>query len=183
MQISSTSTNIQNSENIKGAKSLYTQKLTKDEVDGLRQQVVESTNAFTFKSVSLQAQTQTLSFEDKFKKEYEEFQSFLKDVGYNGKPIAELSEDEAKVLVADDGIFGVKQTSERIANFVINGANGDEKLLRAGREGMMQGFSEAQKVWGDEKLPDIAQKTMQAATEMIDKVMNDLGFSVLDATA
>lgn len=133
---------------------MYTQKLTKDEVDGLRQQVVESTNAFTFKSVSLQAQTQTLRFED-----------------------------EAKVLVADDGILGVKQTSERIANFVINGANGDEKLLRAGREGMMQGFSEAQKVWGDEKLPDIAQKTMQAATEMIDKAMNDLGFSVLDATA
>ena len=49
----------------------------------------------------------------------------LSDIGYNGKPIAELSQDEAAELVSEDGFFGIAKTSERIANFVINGAGDD----------------------------------------------------------
>lgn len=161
-------------------KNLYTEKLSKDEVKELRAQIVENANAFTFKSTTIQGST--FSLEDTFQKSYDEFQSFLKDIGYEGKPIAELSQEEAAKLVSEDGIFGIKQTSERIANFVINGANGDEDLLRAGREGMLQGFKEAEKMWGG-KLPEISQKTMQAATEMVDKTMYDLGFSILNQEA
>jgi hypothetical protein len=131
------------------------------------------------KSVSTQTQVSSLSMEDQFAKDYDDFQDFLKDVGYSDKPIAELSQDEATELVSEDGIFGVKQTSERIANFVINGAGGDEKLLRAGREGMLQGFKEAEQMWGG-KLPEISQETMTKALEMVDNTMHDLGFSVID---
>ena len=161
-------------------KDLYTEKLTKDEAKELKQAVVDNANAFTFKSI--ESQTKTLSVEDKFKQDYDDFQSFLKDVGYDGKPIADLSQDEAAKLVSEDGIFGVKKTSQRIADFVINGANKDENLLRAGREGMIEGFEAAKDAWGGE-LPDISKKTMKAATELIDKAMHDLGYSILDKEA
>ncbi len=62
---------------------------------------------------------------------------------------------------------------------MINGAGGDEDKLRAGREGMLKGFKEAEAMWGGE-LPEISQKTMQASLEMVDKAMYDLGFSILN---
>ena len=158
-------------------KDLYTEKLSKDEVKELRAQIIENAHAYTFKSTSIQ--TNALSLEDKFTQAYEEFQSILGDIGYEGKPIAELSKSEAAELVSEDGLFGIKQTSERIANFVINGAGGDEDRMRAGREGMIQGFKDAEQMWGGE-LPEISQKTMQVAIEMVDKAMYDLGFSILN---
>ena len=161
-------------------KTLFTQKLTDDEAKELRQQVVDNANAFTFTSTNLQIGV--AKEKDIITQNYEDFQNFLKDIGYDGKPIAELSQDEAAKLVSEDGIFGIKQTSERIANFVINGAGGNEDLLRAGREGMLQGFKEAEDIWGGE-LPDISQQTIAKATELVDKAMSDLGFGVLDTTA
>ena len=165
----------------KGIKPLYTEKLTADEAKELRQQVELNANAFTFNSVKIQSNI----FEPQgdFEKEYQEFQNFLKDVGYEGKPIASLSQEEASALVAEDGFFGIEQTSQRIADFVINGAGGNEDLLRAGREGVLKGFEEAQEIWGDEKLPDISQQTMKKAVEMIDMAMSDLGFSILNKEA
>lgn len=161
-------------------KTVFTEKLTKDEAQELRAQIKENANAFALKSTNIQSNLANPA--DQFAKDYQDFQTFLGDIGYKGKPIAELSKDEAAELVSEDGIFGIKQTSERIAQFVIAGAGGDEKLLRAGREGMLQGFKDAEKMWGD-KLPDISQKTMQKATELVDKAMSDLGFSVLDTEA
>ena len=177
MNISSNMGVSQSATNSSVMKNLYTEKLTKDEVKELRAQIVENANAYTFKSTSLQFNV--MSHEDKFAKEYEDFQSFLGDIGYAGKPIAELSQSEAAELVSEDGLFGIKQTSERIANFVINGSGGDEERMRAGREGMLLGFKQAEQMWGGE-LPEISQKTMQAAIEMVDKAMHDLGFSILN---
>lgn len=158
-------------------KPLYTQKLTKDEVKEIKEQIVQNSNAFTFNSTNIQVGI--LEQKDEFLWAYEEFQSFLKDIGYDGGPIAQLSKEQAAELVSEDGFFGIKQTSERIANFVIDGANGDESLLRAGREGMLEGFKQAEEMWGSE-LPEISQKTMQEATKIVDKAMTDLGFSIID---
>ena len=158
-------------------KNSYTQKLSKDEVQELKAQIVHNSNVYTFKSASLQLNA--LSIEDKFIQSYNEFQSFLKEIDYGGKPIAQLSQDEAKELISEDGIFGIKQTSERIANFVINGAGGDESLLRAGREGMFEGFKMAEETWGGE-LPGISQQTIKLAVEMVDKTMHELGYSILN---
>lgn len=180
MKIGTNISSVNQTQQTSAIKNLYTEKLTKDEAKELRAQVFENANAFTFESTNVQNKIQNP--EDKFTQDYQAFQSFLQDIGYNGKPIAELSQDEAAKLVSEDGIFGVKQTSERIANFVIAGANGNEDLLRAGREGMLRGFKEAEDMLGD-SLADISKQTMQASTEMVDKAMMDLGYSIIDKEA
>ena len=161
----------------KHIKTDFTEKIGAEEAADIRAQITENANSIMLNSVSIQ--TNALSAQDQFTQDYESFQSFLSGIGYEGKPIAELSQDEAAQLVSEDGFFGVTQTSERIANFVINGSGGDESMLRAGREGMIQGFKEAEAMWGGE-LPEISQQTMAKALEMVDMAMNDLGFSILN---
>lgn len=164
----------------KNIKTNFTEKISKDDAAELRAQITQNANDMMLKSTTLQANV--VNPKDDFADLYEGFQSFMSDIGYVGKPIAELSQDEAAELVSEDGIFGITQTSERIANFVINGAGGDEDRFRAGREGMIEGFKQAEEMWGGE-LPEISQKTMQAAIEMVDKAMHEAGFSILNQEA
>ena len=180
MEISANMANLNVNSSSKNIKTNFTEKISKEQATELRTQISENAQAIMLKSTTIQAGI--LSSEDQFKVDYQDFQSFLSDIGYDGKPIADLSQDEAAALVSEDGFFGIDKTSERIANFVINGAGGDEDRLRAGREGMLQGFKDAESMWGGE-LPDISQKTMAKAIEMVDKAMYDLGFSVLDTEA
>ena len=142
--------------------------------DGMRQQ------SFQYSRVTFEIQAGTA--ETDFEKNYQAFQDFLKEIGYDGRPIAELSQEEAKKLVADDGFFGVTKTAERIANFVLQGAGGEESLLRAGREGILQGFKEAEALWGS-KLPDISYETIDKAVEIVDKAMHELGFAIVSTEA
>jgi len=180
MKISSGMSGVDFTQKQTGVKTMFTEKLTKDEVKDLKEQISQNANAYTFKS--LRAQTEASKPQDQFAKDYQDFQTFLSDVGYKGKPIAELSKEEAASLVKEDGIFGIQQTAERIANFVINGSGGNESMMRAGREGMLQGFKDAESMWGS-KLPDISQQTMAKAIEMVDMAMNDLGFYILNKEA
>ena len=178
MQILSNITTTNAGVNSNSVKTNFTEKLSKDDAAEIRAQITEKANAMMLKSVNIQGTL--VSKEVSFEEAHADFQTFLKDVGYSGKPIAELSQKEAAELVSEDGIFGIKQTSERMANFVINGSGGDEDRMRAGREGMLLGFAQAEQMWGGE-LPEISQQTMQAAIEMVDKAMHDLGFSILNA--
>lgn len=161
-------------------KTSFTQKLSKEETLEIRAQISENTKAIMFDSISFQANIVTKNNDSADM--FSQFQNFLQDVGYSGKPIGDLSQNEAAQLVSEDGIFGITQTSERIANFVISGAGEDEDKLRAGRAGMIQGFKEAEAMWGSE-LPEISQKTMRASIEMVDKVMMGFGFSLLNEEA
>ena len=97
----------------------------------------------------------------------------LKNIGYEGKPITELTPDEAKELVSEDGFFGVTQTSDRVANFVFSFAGDDLELLQKGRDGIVQGFEEAQKMFGGE-LPEISYKTQERTLALIDEKINSL---------
>ncbi|DAB28335.1 MAG: hypothetical protein A2513_08950 [Sulfurimonas sp. RIFOXYD12_FULL_33_39] len=180
MQVTSSTGTLNPAKNIQPIKTLFTEKISKDEAMEIREQIKQNSNAMAFNSTSIQGGIK--SADDIFAKQYDDFQSFLKNIGYEGKPIAELSKEEAAELVSEDGFFGIEQTSTRIAEFVINGGGNDESRLRAGREGMIQGFKEAEAMWGGE-LPEISQKTMQKAIEMVDKAMYDLGFSILDKEA
>ncbi|RLA76688.1 MAG: hypothetical protein DRG78_18600 [Epsilonproteobacteria bacterium] len=155
----------------------FSEKISKEEAMELRTQIRENANAMMLNSTTIQSNI--INPQDEFTKNYEDFQSFLSGIGYEGGPIAELSQSEAAELVSEDGLFGIKQTSERIANFVINGAGGDEDRMRAGREGMLLGFAQAEQMWGGE-LPEISQQTMQAAIEMVDKAMHEAGYSILN---
>ena len=97
----------------------------------------------------------------------------LADLGYDGKPITELSVDEATELIGEDGFFGVNQTSQRVADFVFSFSNDDIELLEKGREGIVKGFEEAEKLWGGE-LPQISYDTQARTLELIDKKIEEL---------
>ena len=85
-------------------------------------------------------------------------------------------------MVSEDGFFGISNTADRISNFIINAAGDDLEKLQAGKEGMQRGFKEAEKIWGG-KLPEISQKTIEKATQSIDKRIAELGGKVLSVQA
>ena len=101
---------------------------------------------------------------------------------YKNNPISELSVDQANELISEDGHFGVQKTSQRIIDFVIKGAGNDLERLKAGREGVLRGFSEAGKAWGG-NLPEISYKTMETAIKALDDRIAELGGIVADITA
>lgn len=98
---------------------------------------------------------------------------------YNNKPISELSVNEASELISADGYFGINKTSQRIVDFVLKGAGDDIDRLRAGREGVLNGFAEAEKLWGG-KLPDISYETLSKSLEIIDEKIRENGGTVVD---
>lgn len=97
----------------------------------------------------------------------------LSDIGYNGKPIMELSQDEATQLVSEDGFFGVTQISDRVANFVFSFAGDDLEKLQRGRDGIVQGFEEANKLFGG-NLPEISYKTQERTLALIDAKIDSI---------
>lgn len=97
----------------------------------------------------------------------------LKSIGYNGKPITELTSDEAKELVSIDGFFGVDKTSQRVSSFVMNIAGDNVEALQEARKGILQGFEEAEKMWG-ETLPEISYQTQEKTLEIIDAKIAEL---------
>ena len=103
-------------------------------------------------------------------------------IGYNGKSLNELSSDEANNLISENGFFGIANTADRIASFVLNGAGDDVEKLKAGREGAAKGFEDAKKIWGGE-LPEISQKTIEKTLETLDKKIAELGGNVLNVSA
>lgn len=106
----------------------------------------------------------------------------FESIGYTGKPITDMNPEEAAALVSEDGFFGVTQTSNRLADFVLMGGGDDLEKLKAGREGIIRGFNEAEAIWG-EKLPDISYETLEKALAKIDEQITALGGNVLNTTA
>ena len=107
----------------------------------------------------------------------------LEQLQYEGRPLTELTPEEATELVAEDGYFGVEKTSQRLAGFVITGGGDDLQRLQAGREGIIRGFNEAEKIWGG-KLPEISYQTLEKALEKIDARIQELdGGTVVDVQA
>ena len=80
--------------------------------------------------------------------------------------------EQAKEDISEDGYWGVEQTSERLFSFAKALAGNDPKYADKMLDAMKKGFEQATKHWGD-KLPDICQKTLDAATEKINNWKND----------
>lgn len=78
-----------------------------------------------------------------------------------------LGPEEAQSLIAEDGYFGVEQTSERIFRFAIGIAGNDPSRIDAIREGIEDGYRQSEEAWGGE-LPEISYKTRDALTEKLD---------------
>ena len=78
---------------------------------------------------------------------------------------------QAQADIADDGYWGVEQTSDRILDFAKALSGGDSEKADAMLEAFKKGFEQATKSWGD-KLPDISQKTYDAVVEKFNKWKN-----------
>lgn len=97
----------------------------------------------------------------------------LEDIGYKGKPIMDLSPEEATDLVGENGFFGITQTSDRVSNFVFGFAGDDLEKLQKGRDGIVKGFEEANKMFGG-NLPEISYKTQERTLALIDAKIESL---------
>lgn len=97
----------------------------------------------------------------------------LEDIGYKGKPIMDLSPEEATDLVGENGFFGITQTSDRVSNFVFSFAGDDLEKLQKGRDGIVKGFEEANKMFGG-NLPEISYKTQERTLALIDAKIESL---------
>lgn len=97
----------------------------------------------------------------------------LSSIGYTGKPITALNPQEAKDLVGPEGFFGVDKTSSRVSDFVLNMSGNNLEALQESRKGIVQGFEEAEKMWGG-KLPDISYETQSKTLGIIDEKIAEL---------
>ncbi len=79
---------------------------------------------------------------------------------------------QAEKDIAEDGYWGVEQTSDRIIDFATALTGGDPDKIEDMREAFKQGFEKATKTWGD-KLPEISQKTYEAVMEKFDKLAEE----------
>ncbi len=113
--------------------------------------------------------------------------SMLSDIdfaslGYNGKSPLAMNTDELNQLISEEGFFGIDNTANRIADFVIKGAGNDVEKLKKGLEGIKQGFEQAEKIWGGE-LPQISQDTIEATIKKVSDRIDELGGKTLDLKA
>ena len=75
---------------------------------------------------------------------------------FSAEDIAQAQKD-----TAEDGYWGVDQTSDRIVKFATALTGGDPDKLDSMIEAFEKGYAAAEKQWGG-KLPELAQKTREA---------------------
>ena len=74
---------------------------------------------------------------------------------------------QAQKDIAEDGYWGVEQTSDRIIDFANALTGGDPDKIEEMRDAFIKGYKQAEKTWGG-KLPDISQQTYDAVMKKFD---------------
>lgn len=78
---------------------------------------------------------------------------------------------QAQADIAEDGYWGVNQTSDRILDFAKALSGNDKSKAQELEDAFKKGFDQATKAWGG-KLPDISQQTYDKVLEKFDSWMN-----------
>lgn len=78
---------------------------------------------------------------------------------------------QAQADIAEDGYWGVEQTSDRILDFAKALSGNDPDKADMLLDAFKKGFKEATKSWG-KQLPDISQRTYDAVVDKFDKWKN-----------
>ena len=78
---------------------------------------------------------------------------------------------QAQADIAEDGYWGVEQTSDRILDFAKALSGNDPEKADLLLDAFKKGFEEATKTWGDE-LPEISQRTYDAVLEKFEQWKN-----------
>ena len=79
--------------------------------------------------------------------------------------VDEATKIQAQEDIAEDGYYGIKQTSERLFTFASALAGDDVDKMKEMQAAMEKGFKQATKAWGKE-LPDICKDTLEAANKL-----------------
>ena len=85
--------------------------------------------------------------------------------------VDEATRAQAQTDIADDGYWGVDQTSDRILDFAKALSGNDPEKADLLLDAFKKGFKEATKSWGQD-LPDISQRTYDAVVEKFNKWKN-----------
>ena len=94
--------------------------------------------------------------------------SFLADGNFT---VDEETQKQAQADIAEDGYWGVEQTSDRILDFAKALSGNDPEKADLLLDAFKKGFKEATKSWGQD-LPDISQRTYDAVVEKFNKWKN-----------
>ena len=79
--------------------------------------------------------------------------------------------DDAKASIAEDGYWGVNQTSDRLVSMAIALAGGDTDKADTMMAAIEKGYKQATKAWGED-LPQICKDTMEATRQKMDDWKN-----------
>ena len=99
---------------------------------------------------------------------------FLREGNYTVDPAVKA---QAQADIAEDGYWGVNQTSDRIIQFATALTGGDPDKIEEMRDAFKKGFEQAEKTWGG-SLPEISQKTYDAVMEKFDKLAEEAGIPI-----
>ena len=94
--------------------------------------------------------------------------SFLADGNFT---VDEETQKQAQADIAEDGYWGVEQTSDRILDFAKALSGNDPEKADLLIDAFKKGFEDATKSWGKD-LPDISQRTYDAVLEKFNKWKN-----------
>lgn len=97
--------------------------------------------------------------------------SILSSGNFTVDPATKL---QAQADIAEDGYWGVSQTSQRILDFATALTGGDPGKIEEMRSAFEKGYKLAEKKWGG-SLPSISQQTYDAVQKGFDKMAQDAG--------
>lgn len=92
---------------------------------------------------------------------------------YENLEVDEETRAQAEKDIAEDGYWGVEQTSSRIFDFAMALSGGDPEMMEKMKDAFTKGFKQATKAWGDE-LPSISQKTAESVYKKFEDYQNSL---------
>ncbi len=101
---------------------------------------------------------------------------FIREGNYTVDPATKA---QAQADIAEDGYWGVNQTSDRIIQFATALTGGDPDKIEEMREAFKKGYEQAEETWGD-SLPDISKQTYEAVMEKFDKLAEEAGLNTTE---
>ncbi len=127
-------------------------------LSSLRATVENLVNMQTVKT----GEAQGLSYEQIMEK----YDGKLKDF-YTNLKVDDSTRLAAQQDIAEDGFWGVKQTSERAIEFAKALSGGDPSKIAMLKNSIEEGYKAAEKAWGGE-LPEISKRTQEATLKGLD---------------
>lgn len=131
-----------------------------------QQSRIDSMNSLVQKLLGKQAEKFDLANYTKESNLAEKFREAAKNVDQE-------TINEAKASIAEDGYWGVNQTSDRLVSMAIALSGGDTEKADEMMAAIEKGYEQATKAWGEE-LPEICKDTLEATREKMESWKNGL---------